>query len=359
MERHICPYLGRPDDAQIPLAYPSDGNLCQKAAPPAAVARPHQASFCLSAQHSACPVYLARTSAPLPAALAAPHARAAQTGRTLARSALAGAALVIYLAALWLNGPALAARLLALNHPPDPAGSAGQAGVFSGLFGLGQGELPAGGPPAAQAAPPGAPQAAAPTPLPLPGGACPLPQGWQTYTVQPADSLFRISVLYGVSQETLLQANCLGSQAQIAPGATVYVPIQAQPTASPTRAAPVHVLAPPQTRAGEDDAAGQPADPTPGAVDTAIPPTPTAGQPPSAGQPPPTGQPPRGPSDHPTQPAPKDKPKDPPKDKPPKDKPPKEKPPKEKPPKDNGKGNGGEKDKGGQGGGKGGGHGKP
>lgn len=69
---------------------------------------------------------------------------------------------------------------------------------------------------------------------------CGPPSGWILYTVQPGDTLFYISLAFGVSISELQYANCLGSSTLIRTGQRIYVP-NVKPrmsTASPTRRIP-------------------------------------------------------------------------------------------------------------------------
>jgi LysM repeat protein len=85
--------------------------------------------------------------------------------------------------------------------------------------------------------PAGATQTAAaplPTPLPtLPSTLTPVPcgppYGWVLYIVRPGDTIFRLSVALGISQDTLLRSNCMTGTRLIA-GQSLFVPfIPARP----------------------------------------------------------------------------------------------------------------------------------
>ena len=67
--------------------------------------------------------------------------------------------------------------------------------------------------------------AASPTPLPAPTyPACGAPYGWIRYTVQPYDTLFRLSQEVGVSIYDLQRANCLGGSTYIRAGQLLWLP---------------------------------------------------------------------------------------------------------------------------------------
>jgi LysM repeat protein len=68
--------------------------------------------------------------------------------------------------------------------------------------------------------------------------ACGAPAGWVIYTVQPGDTLFRISLLYRVSVAQLQQANCLGASSNIVSGQQLRVPNVATSTATFTPMTP-------------------------------------------------------------------------------------------------------------------------
>lgn len=61
-----------------------------------------------------------------------------------------------------------------------------------------------------------------PSPTPTPT-ICELPVGWFYYTVQPGDTLDQIGAKYRISSAELQQANCLQST-DLLPGSSIYVP---------------------------------------------------------------------------------------------------------------------------------------
>jgi LysM repeat protein len=65
------------------------------------------------------------------------------------------------------------------------------------------------------------PQAAPPTITPVP---CGPPWGWVFYTVRPGDTLFKLSLAYGVSVPQIQFANCMGSSTYIRYGEVIYLP---------------------------------------------------------------------------------------------------------------------------------------
>jgi LysM repeat protein len=70
-----------------------------------------------------------------------------------------------------------------------------------------------------------------PTQTPI---SCGRPSGWVVYIVQPGDTLYRLSVAFGIGVGDLQQANCMGNSTLLRVGQTLYVPPWATRTPSPT-----------------------------------------------------------------------------------------------------------------------------
>jgi LysM repeat protein len=63
---------------------------------------------------------------------------------------------------------------------------------------------------------------------------CGAPAGWVVYIVQPGDTLYRISRIYGITVLELQKANCMGSSTVIVVGKRLYVPPWAPADPTPT-----------------------------------------------------------------------------------------------------------------------------
>lgn len=59
------------------------------------------------------------------------------------------------------------------------------------------------------------------TQTPLPCGA---PNGWISYSVQPGDTLYRLSLIYGTTVARLQSANCMGASTLLHTGQLLFVP---------------------------------------------------------------------------------------------------------------------------------------
>lgn len=62
----ICPYLGIKDDLETSYAFPSEWNNCHHCKPVISVKLEHQRDYCLSEKYNLCPVYVEKSSQPLP-----------------------------------------------------------------------------------------------------------------------------------------------------------------------------------------------------------------------------------------------------------------------------------------------------
>jgi LysM repeat protein len=63
---------------------------------------------------------------------------------------------------------------------------------------------------------------------------CGAPYNWIIYIVQPGDTLYRLSLAYGITVADLQSANCLGSSTLLQVGQRIYVPPWAAHTPTPT-----------------------------------------------------------------------------------------------------------------------------
>lgn len=74
-------------------------------------------------------------------------------------------------------------------------------------------------------------------PLPTPTPCGTVPAGWEPYTVQAGDTLFGLASRAGVSQEQVMQVNCLASEGLMA-GEVIYLPPLPTPSATPCEPSP-------------------------------------------------------------------------------------------------------------------------
>lgn len=291
MNQKRCPYLGLQEDPSTALDFPSDGNRCFHSKLPRPVQAAHQQNFCLSGGHEACPLYQAARARAVPPALVAKPAPEPKPVRLSPAALLAP----ILIAALLLAGVVLSQGSTGLfgqnNSVVKPASVVHLPVVHTGGSAEQQAVVPNTG---------GAPQAVA-------GVACPLPDGWIPYTVNPTDSLFRLSILHGITLDQIRSVNCLSDDAVLLPSQVIYVPrvAAAAPTAFvatifPT-SVPLRIVNPPApppqpepVNNDDDDSDEEPAQPPPPppakptAVVTDDPTDPPPPPPPPANTPPPS-----------------------------------------------------------------------
>jgi LysM repeat protein len=242
MPRNQCPYLGLPDDPDTFVGYPDLRNCCHRAEPVESIALDYQRLHCFTRAHRNCPVLLSQVVSALPAEISAAPGKPQQR-----RLVLLGFLSVFMLVVLgiflfaewqwagafnWFREPVATEAPLIFSTPavqqvfpgsPTPTSTPTQRPPT-------QTQLPASAtatlispsqtpeaPTQTQAEPTGPPPASETLP------ACGAPPGWVIYIVQPGDTLYGISLLFGVSIAELQNANCLAS-VYVYSGQRLYVP---------------------------------------------------------------------------------------------------------------------------------------
>ena len=281
MKKQSCPYLGMQGDPTTALDFPSEGNFCHRAEPTAQVNKIHQQRYCLTAGHYGCPVYRAAKPEAMPEALlppATPQTQVAGMVKQLGTFVLPLIALgVVALGlVLWIVMP----KLLGTDNALIPSTGEGTPNGDSSfnLFSFGDARD--------TTLTPFFPQFGEdPGEMRVPN--CPQPSGWMPYITNPTDSLFRLSIVYGVTVEELQRVNCMDEpDTVILPGQVIYVPsvshgtapssiLGREPTAFPTFT-PAAIVRGPQPTAGSSRDDDSPSNPPPAPTSTVhIPPTST------------------------------------------------------------------------------------
>jgi len=258
----VCPYLGLLQDSQTTLAFPSASNLCYNARPLASPNLEYQRSFCLAGrQHTLCPVFTRSELAPLPPEISgSPATRLAGTPvnkRLLLLILLACVVLILgILGMIWLFKGQHSSNAALAGKSPSTTPTSGGLPLATATFSITNiaitpnlelSATPATLTPSAttnQSATPLTSQTPTPTPTPTKMSITPLPirttvpcgspNTWVVYIVQPGDSLFHISQIYGITVADLQRANCLGSSTSLHSGQILYVPPWAPIAPSPT-----------------------------------------------------------------------------------------------------------------------------
>jgi hypothetical protein len=313
MNSLICPYLGLKDDPGTVLDFPSEGNICHRAQSKPEINREYQRCVCLLAEHINCPVFVGTGEGPLPVGLIAPHPLFSR-----------------YKPILWLVIPGILilAGFLLSTHPPGilqsfavQSYSAWKTLDLSNILSIdwqrNQGgsdkeNLPSSGNETAPASGENGSQPFSPFDEMITPGAtdpslvpCKPPSGWVAYVVKPTDSLFRLSLVFGVRIIDLQTVNCMTDNNILHPGDTIYVPSSTNvtPIQSPTpilatpTPTPRSYLPPIKPTRGSKPQATRPP------VSTPVPPTATS-KPTNTSAPPPTNPPPPTNTPIPTKPPP-------------------------------------------------------
>jgi len=100
----MCPHIGLKDDPATSLGYPSAWNYCHRAKPIAVAGLDHQRTYCLSAAHATCPLFLKPEKSPMPAGMQAPDNDLGRGRRTPWRTVSALVVLVVLVAVVVWQG---------------------------------------------------------------------------------------------------------------------------------------------------------------------------------------------------------------------------------------------------------------
>jgi LysM repeat protein len=270
-----CPFIGVLDDEKTHFSYPSLGNFCYAALPLKSPAFERQADFCLSANHTACPVFLRRQAeqAQGKAGLVREKRYVRRAGRGIYYRYLALVLSVMALMAMVLVAyPRLKDRfsqeppLLGVAAHVGITQTAWAAGYFSPTPSATETTTPTATtlPPAPVSTQPGASsQSAAPTQpavptqtaspppptptrlrltatpaQPTPGPEMETPfgpdQAFVLHTIEVGESLWKLAQMYDTSPAMLQAANVLPSGAKIWPGEVIVIlPGQKDPEGVP------------------------------------------------------------------------------------------------------------------------------
>ncbi len=212
MKAKNCPYLGLRNDPSTALNFPSEGNCCYHANPVAPIDSNYQAQYCLTENHTQCPIFTAAHPKALPFGMMSPAARQGRIRRILAMVAIPIVVVATAFAINWFGRSAINSLFAQrADLPPESPAEIPASGLFGRSSSL--------------SATPYRTSTPTPTRDPQPVvESCTFPAGWSPYVVKPTDSLFRLSVLYGISVKTLQAANCLGDKSVVLPGDIIYVP---------------------------------------------------------------------------------------------------------------------------------------
>jgi LysM repeat protein len=244
----VCHYLGLLEDSQATLSFLSGSNLCYHAKPLASPNLEYQRLVCLKGRrHTLCPVFLRSEIGPLPPDISGGPATTLFLGMSIEKRVLLPILLGFVVLVLGLTVLMWLISNQAGRTPGSPIPT-------STLLSLVTGTNPV---TAIPTIPNGDPSVTANVDMPVTAysgtitpqfptlngitliptqtkALCGSPATWIVYIVRPGDSLYHLSLVYGVTVAELQRANCLGTSSILHTGQLLYVPPIAPLAPSPT-----------------------------------------------------------------------------------------------------------------------------
>lgn len=240
--RSLCPYLGKIDDRETALAFPSPWSRCFRSSKAREIELDHQSSYCLGAGHRNCPILLN-------------PARGIQrkTSRSLVDRKwvilIASLIVLILLGSVFVFWKFAEAGSLFLAPAPLPSATAttGASPTAPATQPVRGGAMEK----STRTLQPAITQTVFSTKTattiatrPLPAAPvlttpfvptqCIVPYGWVAYVVRPGDSLYGLSLIFHVSMQQLQMANCMGASTELYAGRVLYAPfLPPAPTVTP------------------------------------------------------------------------------------------------------------------------------
>jgi LysM repeat protein len=237
-QARVCPYLGLVEDSQTTLSFPSGSNLCYHAKPVASPNLEYQRLVCLKGRrHTLCPVFTRSEIAPLPPDISGGPANTMLLGMPIEKRVLLPILLGFVVLVLGLTGLMWMISNQAGRNPGSPLPTSTVLPLVSGTISVTAIPLTPNGEPSGVAnmdtpvsvssgtLTPQFPTMIGITPIPTQTKVlCGSPATWVVYIVRPGDSLYHLSLVYGVTIAELQRANCLGTSSVLHTGQLLYVP---------------------------------------------------------------------------------------------------------------------------------------
>jgi LysM repeat protein len=255
MPKNRCIHLGLETDQVTVMGYPTILNHCHHARKPEPVDLSHQATYCMTAAHRNCPVFMRSFAAPLPPEISAlPKSPVRRNLAIWGLMTTLVAAISLFLffggwewarANIWFAEPAFTNTPSFILNPsttplspqasptstrtPLPATPTLEEPTAVITSTITETQTPN---PIATATPR--------PPATQPPTACSHPSGWIVYIVRSGDTLASIGAAYNVSVAQLQAANCMGSSTKIFTGQSLWVPNVPTVTTQPFNPTPTN-----------------------------------------------------------------------------------------------------------------------
>lgn len=279
MSEHFCPFIGVEEDRFTAVGFPSQRNMCHRDNIPMPVDTIHQGKYCMSAEHTTCPIFLRQAGVvatpPAKAAKAAQAAsskplRQAQTAslkadtiplkspkhraRTIVPPLMAVVgAVAIFLAVLLILPPSgafqgmppvamtdtLSPLLPSLTSTSSSLGLLLRVSLTpTSLFSPTPPSTATGNPTLTATK---RTSTSTPAPVVFVPTQCIPPAGWVLYIVRAGDTLSNLSRIFNISIAQLQSANCMGSSVTLYVGQSIYTPWIPATQIIPTQIIPTQI----------------------------------------------------------------------------------------------------------------------
>lgn len=210
---HICPHLGLKSDPTTALHFASMGNYCYHVKPPEVPKDSHQNNYCLVAEHTQCPIFLAAEVKRMPHKYRAGKKGEPRKKRRIGTVPIAVGLLLLVLAVFLVPELGNLDSIIKLVFSEKPATATPTLETLQALFPTSAG-----------------------TPTPTKGlrPFCQPPISWNPYIVKEGDTFEKLSVTYSRTVAELLRANCRSDASDLAVGERIYLPELPTPTPTDT-----------------------------------------------------------------------------------------------------------------------------
>lgn len=201
--------FGIKKDPNTVYEFASDGNFCHHASPAAPPTYAQQNEFCLFDKHNSCPIFLLAEKKPLPIDIAYSGKQRLLRENIIYSSV---GALFLLLAVGLAAAIAILGNLSSVSAIPEGTITIRTRTPTAAVTSR---------PVQTDSANPGASPVGTHNPAAV---GCTPPDGWIVYYVIPGDTVYRLSLIFGIRETELEKANCMENNHILRSGDLIYVP---------------------------------------------------------------------------------------------------------------------------------------